>query len=144
MHGVHVGMHGLHAYILQGPRAQEQKGESPCVPFGKGAISAIGSGASPARGGLPQLKPSSGEHRVTRGSVLFWSFRDLRTVFSCGHGRSNMRSLRFGEIFCWRPSVKKKGGQARGGKPGKVSLLKKNKNEKIRKNKAKQAKKEKK
>ena len=26
---------------LQGPHAQEQKGESTCVPFGEGAISAI-------------------------------------------------------------------------------------------------------
>ena len=39
----------MHKY-LQGPHAQEQKGESPCVPFGEGAISAIGSGAAPARG----------------------------------------------------------------------------------------------
>ena len=39
MHGVHVGMQGFHAYVLQGPHAQEQNGGSLRVP-GKGAISA--------------------------------------------------------------------------------------------------------
>ena len=36
MHGVHVGMQGFHAYVLQGPHAQEQNGGSLRVPGTEG------------------------------------------------------------------------------------------------------------
>ena len=53
-----------------GTSAREQKGE-PIRALRKGWSFPLLVAEPPLRGGLPQLKPSSGEDRVTRGSVSF-------------------------------------------------------------------------
>jgi hypothetical protein len=66
---------------LQRPHAQEQKGESPCV-------SAIGSGASPAGGGLPRFEAIFRRRLRSYVAVFLVIGRSgtCEVILGCDHG----------------------------------------------------------
>ena len=109
----------VHAWIAcgssQGPHAQGKRERARAIPSVRVPFPLLVA-EPPLRGGLPQLKPSSGEDRVTRGSVSFLVVQGTFELFRIVAWQANPQKLQVQSSIS--QVTRKTGRSTLVGKPG--------------------------